>query len=87
MKKREIFKIRDWQRILKIIIDVAGVAELVDARDLKSLAPKGRTGSSPVSGILFFKDLSLSPLPFSTAGFFCCQSVSCVLLSIRACIG
>ena len=29
---------------------VAGVAELADARDLKSLVPKERTGSSPVSG-------------------------------------
>jgi hypothetical protein len=29
---------------------VAGVAELVDARDLKSLVPKERAGSSPASG-------------------------------------
>jgi hypothetical protein len=28
----------------------AGVAELVDARDLKSLVPKERIGSSPISG-------------------------------------
>ena len=26
------------------------MAELVDARDLKSLVPKGRAGSSPASG-------------------------------------
>jgi hypothetical protein len=31
-------------------INYAGVAELVDARDLKSLVPKERIGSSPISG-------------------------------------
>ena len=31
----------------------AGVAELVDARDLKTLVPKERAGSSPASGIPF----------------------------------
>ena len=31
----------------------AGVAELVDARDLKSCVPKERAGSTPVSGTRF----------------------------------
>ena len=30
----------------------AGVAELVDARDLKSCVPKERAGSTPVSGTI-----------------------------------
>ena len=33
----------------------AGVAEQADARDLKSLDPKGRTGSTPVSGTSLIK--------------------------------
>ena len=32
----------------------AGVAELVDARDLKSCVPKERAGSTPVSGTINF---------------------------------
>ena len=31
----------------------AGVAELVDARDLKSCVPKERAGSTPVSGTTY----------------------------------
>ena len=38
------------QCIWCIIIRLAAVAELADARDLKSLAPIRRTGSIPVSG-------------------------------------
>ena len=37
---------------------IAGVAELVDARDLKSLVPKGRTGSIPVA-----RTIGLEPEP------------------------
>ena len=38
------------QYVWCIIIRLAAVAELADARDLKSLAPIRRTGSIPVSG-------------------------------------
>jgi hypothetical protein len=34
----------------------AEVAELADARDLKSLAPKERTGSIPVFGTSYIKN-------------------------------
>ena len=34
-------------------IPYAGVAELVDARDLKSCVPKERAGSTPVSGTIY----------------------------------
>jgi hypothetical protein len=37
---------------------VAEVAELADARDLKSLGPKDRTGSIPVFGTNYYKGLS-----------------------------
>ncbi len=33
-------------------VDNAGVAELVDARDLKSLGPQAHAGSSPASGTI-----------------------------------
>jgi hypothetical protein len=36
----------------------AEVAELADARDLKSLAPKERTGSIPVFGTSYYKGLN-----------------------------
>ena len=35
----------------------AGMAELADARDLKSRGSLSRTGSSPVSGTIFFPDV------------------------------
>ena len=37
---------------------IARVAELVDARDLKSLGTKSRAGSIPASGTIFFKHTS-----------------------------
>ncbi len=40
----------------------AGVAELVDARDLKSCVPKERAGSTPVSGTTSEETCSI-PLP------------------------
>ena len=47
----------------------AGVAELVDARDLKSRVPKGRAGSIPALGTKLINQLSihscLHPLLFS----------------------
>lgn len=37
----------------------AGVAELADAMDSKSISPKGSVGSIPSSGILFTSTTSL----------------------------
>lgn len=52
----------------------AGVAELVDALDSKSGAPKGRVGSSPTSGTTPASRARVEPssgkiaLPYATAG-------------------
>jgi hypothetical protein len=52
----------------------AGVAELVDARDLKSLVPKERAGSSPASGMFFF---SCSPSSLFYH-FYICLTSNCL---------
>ena len=46
-----------WRRISVS----AGVAELADARDLKSRGPKGRPGSIPGPGTISFGNLTIRP--------------------------
>ena len=41
------------------VVASAGMAELADARDLKSLVPKGRAGSTPAPGTSLFHRFGL----------------------------
>jgi hypothetical protein len=56
-----------------IITAEAWVAELVDARDLKSLGPSGCAGSIPAPGTITIKGLAIFGWPFFSIKIINCN--------------